>query len=507
VTARRRALTCGVVYVAILAALAPLLGTWTDEEYTLATTAHGVAYAWHRAITFEAQAPLYFAIVALLRSFDPAVWFARFFSVLCAAAFFALMLVVGRRVRPDRDPLPFALLAAANPFVVWAAFEIRLYALGLVLAALLWLAADEGFLHGESVRARVAFVVLGIVGLYTEYFLGFTFLAFGAALVAGRRWGTLATYVGALAIVGCAFLPLVPAIRSQLHSFPLEPEPPFRLAVHAALHPLLDFVFPRNGNHLRLPYAPLEVVVLAALAWLRPPRTVRIVENGLACAVILGCYVATSVWWGTVLEQRHYFALYPSVAIFAYAVVAAMLDGPERGRLAARAWLAIYVLLGAATLAVTYAPLSKVGDARRVAAFLAAVARPGDRIEIYPASAYPTYRRAYHGTIPLDPFPRPMRLDVYDVAALAVRDAAQAEAALRALGPGTHVWLVVRDPVTGTGRVLAGAAAAGTVIGMRRFYEADVLELRIGPGRKVGAQSPPHAVRKIVAAGAQDRER
>ena len=103
--------------------IASHFATWTDEEYTLATTAHGAAYAIRRAIDYELQAPLYFAVLAVWRLADPSVAFARLFSLLCAAAFFFALVAVGRRVAPSGNPLPFALLVATNPFVLKAAFD------------------------------------------------------------------------------------------------------------------------------------------------------------------------------------------------------------------------------------------------------------------------------------------------------------------------------------------------------------------------------------------------
>jgi len=229
----------------VLAALAlgVSLGTWTDEEYTLATTAHGAAYAIRHAIDYELQAPLYFALLAAWRHLDADVWFARLFSILCGAASLLAFAAIGRRISPRASSLGFALWAGLNPFAVWAALEIRHYALALLLSALLWLGFDAGFLSGERRWARVAFVVLAIAGIYTQYFIAFALAGFAVALVVARA-RSLRAYLACAALVVVAVVPLAVAAHGQGTWFVTEAPPPLRIVRWTLVHPWLGFVFP-----------------------------------------------------------------------------------------------------------------------------------------------------------------------------------------------------------------------------------------------------------------------
>ncbi len=60
--------------------LAWLLNIWQDEAYTLQTTSNGVAYAFHQALSFEQNAPLYFVLISLWRSLGDGIFYLRLFS-------------------------------------------------------------------------------------------------------------------------------------------------------------------------------------------------------------------------------------------------------------------------------------------------------------------------------------------------------------------------------------------------------------------------------------------
>jgi hypothetical protein len=123
---RLAALALGLV--AALSVFGRIAGTDPDEEYALASTAHGLGYALHRAFYYELQAPVWFGLVALWRGLDPSVAFARLFSILCATATCFALRAIALRLRPRLDPLPFVALVALNPFFIYAALEVRVYA-------------------------------------------------------------------------------------------------------------------------------------------------------------------------------------------------------------------------------------------------------------------------------------------------------------------------------------------------------------------------------------------
>ncbi len=489
VSRRNRAETiAGAVYFVVLAAFASLLGTWTDEEYTLATTAHGFIFAWHRAIDFELQAPLYFTLLALWRALDPSLWFARLFSILCATGFFFAVLRLLSRIVPEREPLVPALAIVCNPFVIYCAFDIRLYAMALLLAALGWLAFDVGFVSARSVPARCAFGLLAVVALYTQYFLGFAFVGYAALLVAKGRARALVPYVGVLALCGVAASPLLHIVGSQIGGSGETTASAGSLLRQTLVHPWLDFVLPYerawDASIRRAPYQALTIALLVLVAFARP-RLRPEFGPALLCAVTIeALFVVVVLVFRLDLDTRHFVVLFVPALVAGYALVVTLRRGryPWVGTLLAWTY-------GALSLAVLYGQhhqLAQDGDSKGIAAYLAAHAAPGAVVAVFPADAVPVYARQYRGAARLVPFPKALPAKRYDIEAIDVHDEAQAASALAALRHAPQVWLVMlgacEGGVTGYGcdNVLAAVRDGTRVLVERRFYDSRVFKLRIG---------------------------
>lgn len=488
-----------VVYFAALAWAAAAFGTWTDEEYTLATTAHGVGYALSRAMSYELQAPLYFGILAAWREINASVWFARLFSVLCATAFLFVMAKIGTRVAPEFDPVPFALLVALNPFVVLAALEIRLYALALLLSALMWLAFDSGFASGASWRARTAFVLLAICAVYVQYFLAFMLVGFGCALLVLGRPRALGAFVACASVVGLAVVPLAIAARSQFGGYETLAQPPLWPLVLSVGHWFVAFAFPRDFTWNALPFgrpAYLAFVGVTVLTiGLSQPKVSRQLLALLVCAAAIQLtYVALAAALLQQLNERYFVALFVPVVAASYGVFRAVRDGPRPALALA---FASCVLLTGLALFTQYRFLAQPGDWKRVAPYLEAHATRDDVIAIFPADGLPAFERQYRGNVPFAPYPRPYSSERYSVRTLSVASPAVARAAFAQFAHYRHIWFVDGEPCLPEDRhygceiVESVLASDFRKLDRRRFYRNTVYELS-GPG---GAATQPQRVR------------
>ncbi len=472
---------------AAMTILAAILGTWQDEEYTLATTAHGVAYAFSRSISFELQAPLYFCLLAALRLLNSSPLFARMFSVLAACGVTFVAARIAQRVWPQRSPRAFALLVAFNPFVVYAAVEIRLYALTLLVSAALWLAFDAGYMRDgrPDTRARIATVVLALAGAYLQYFLVFQLVASAIALLVARRRKAFVAYVAAMVLVAILFLPMALKIRSQMSGA-------FSVAASRSgdgrvlVHPFLDFMLPLAYEGIAGPLRhvitfALVAVVVGLFVMGRPRldrRTASIVTIAFGIEAIY-LFIADVMHY-ELSPPRHFVALFVPEVVAVYAVIARF-----RGSWAARSAAGLALIIGLASVAsvvTDFRALAKHGDWPRVGAMLSATARPGDVIAVFPADGALPLSRFYHGPARIVPFPRAQPADRYDVDALLVHSQKDASLALARLPQNGRLWFVFYGPCSrsdfyGCLELQSAIAARYRAVEGRTFFENSVTRL------------------------------
>jgi hypothetical protein len=479
-----RILASAFMYVVALLLAARLLPTWVDEEFTLHTTARGIGTAWHQAIGFESQAPLYFVLLAVWRALDSSVFFARAFSTLCALGFIVLIAPIARRVWPGKTPWPWVVAAAIHPFVVFAALEIRLYAFALLLSALLWLTFDAGFASGSDRRARVGFVLATIAAAWTQYYLAFVALALVAGLAANhvRR---LRAAVVALVISGVGILPLIPIARVQAGTYAAHPG--IVSGFKAALDPMFDFLLPHDfighGVFADLGYG-LILLAAGALVFVgKPAWTPRMRAASVALMTLLALYAAAIlIAHVEFVVPRHAAGMLVLIFAFAIALFAAM-RSPQRG--AVRASLAIlYTACALATLAVTYHAGAKLGDWGRVGTYLNAHARPGDVVALFEPESEAPLRRYLHVSAPLVVLPQPLSYAIWSLSQYAFHSQAQAQRRVASLAKNrSRVWFVFdgnceTQPVTfGCAYLEAAVRAKYRTLSTVTFYHASVREL------------------------------
>src|SRR5262245_13265135 len=171
-----------VLYLALTAWLSWELNVWRDEMYSLHTSAESVGYAARRAIDFELQPPVYFALLAAWRTIDDSIFFARLLSSLFGAGAILVAVALARRIAPRVHPGYVAAVFATHPFLVWAGTEIRVYALVVLLSALLTFTFIEAYwVAPPRPRMRLAFAAVALVSMYTQYYLVLLLVGFGAA--------------------------------------------------------------------------------------------------------------------------------------------------------------------------------------------------------------------------------------------------------------------------------------------------------------------------------------
>jgi hypothetical protein len=183
------------------------------------------------------------------------------------------------------------------------------------------------------------------------------------------------------------------------------------------------------------------LVVAGAFVTLWRWREVR--SGHLALLALLAAMSGSFMWAGGVAgaeltNSRHTIALLAPSVLFAFAVVDAF--GSQQLR---RLWVMTIVMLGLANMAVTYAPMAKTGDWKRVASHLMASEEPGQPIATFIADNALPLRYYYAGPNKIVAIPREQNFATYDQRASALNDEQEVRTALSNAGAdSTDIWLI-----------------------------------------------------------------
>ncbi len=446
----RRATAYAAAFGALLVMLISLplsaaLNIWIDEAFTLHSTGAGLAYAWHEVLVFEDQPPLYFLLEAAWRTLNEgSIAFARFPSTVFAAAAVGVIVAATQRIVPRLPPLVVALMTAVNPIVIWAATEMRVYALVLLIGAVLLWTFYVGYLVEErSRRAQICHALTAVAALYTQYYIGFFLAAQGLTLLFMRR-KALRPYIAAMAVVAVAFVPFVRTALNQVHdSVGFVSRPRAVHVVHEIVNDVFVYVLPHDiawHGVLKLAgFALAAALVVAVPAFGRPVigrREDRAVMVALGACLAIFTLVFCVAGMPPFL-QRHIIVVAPSALLAGYLLVASV---TRRQALVSGAALSIFAAFTVTTFWTQYhPPLMKPGDWARVAATLAA--DPEAPIAVFPAEVAVPLGTYLHA--PIISIPKPMEFTSKYVATMTLTSTGEVE---RALDPvrahSGRLWLV-----------------------------------------------------------------
>lgn len=153
---------------------------WEDESYALDTSAHRLLDVVKLSYNFEGQPPFYFLLLAIWRTLNSSIFFARLLSILfigLSAIYFHKLLSI---IIKKHDTLWMVVIFLLNPFTVWAALEIRLYALVVLLSVMSIYYFFKFYIENNN-KYLYIFLLISVFSIYTQYF--FTLLIFVFAIV------------------------------------------------------------------------------------------------------------------------------------------------------------------------------------------------------------------------------------------------------------------------------------------------------------------------------------
>jgi Dolichyl-phosphate-mannose-protein mannosyltransferase len=433
------------VNLAVTLPLAFILNIWQDEAYTLQTTSRDLGYAFHQAIAFEQNAPLYFLLETVWRHVNGSIFFLRLPSVLCVAATIALVPWLARRYVPRVDAGLVTLLVACNPFVIWAAVEMRVYALVILLSALLLLAFYDAFLAERPAKmAAVAYAACVIVALYTQYYLGFLVAAQGLTLLIYRPRALLRfALCGVVAAI--AFAPMLAIVPSEVQNFKSAFTPPSPLRALVVLAGILArYELPLLFAHAKMVYFALAVGLVLALIVVRGKLTAM--GDGLILAMTGGAFAffAIGTYLGGVhVLDRHAASLFLPCTLSVFAAFTFLRPPLQRGVTLGWFWLAI--IASSAAVVQTYLPLAKPGDWIRATAYLRANERPGEPILVFEAENALPFSYYYNGPNRVIAIPHGVDFNHYDVTRFVIHTPAELDGIMP---HAPRLWLITAGECT-----------------------------------------------------------
>ncbi len=339
------------------------------------TTARGAAFALSEAVSAERQAPLYFLLLAVWRFFDDSLFFARLFSILCTAASIFVFERIADKIFAGKEKRIFLGFFALHPYLIWAALEARGYALTILLSSLLILFWLDGYAdERQNRRKQIFYLIAAVPALYTNYYFGFLLVANAVALIFLRRWSALKNYLWQMAAVGVAAAPLFLIVQQQfsVRAVFYRPEPSVKEGIKNIWEILNNFVLPAESEILsRIRAWLVRFGILAAGFVFLKSKLRRLSPLSLAFGAIA---VVVSVFFVAIyyrlgidyVQMRHAAILFlPAVLL----LCSILKDSVNNTRI----WLLIAVTLGlfsTTAIVARYAPLTKRGDAERIARFI-----------------------------------------------------------------------------------------------------------------------------------------
>jgi len=429
------------------------LNIWVDEYFSLFATESSMRRAIWQSIHFDSQPPLYYFLLNLWRMVDSSVLFARLFSVISVALATYIIYLLACRFWGQSKVLPFFPIIVLNPYLIWAASEIRLYGFLLLECALLMYFFHKAFLHDDRqhvTRNRLVFFGLSLAILYTQYYAGFLLLAGAFALIVLGRWQELKVYIVGMLVVGVLFLPMIGVLSSQVREVShtasaAASAPGLTKSVKHVYWQLQGLLFPDSGIAGWATVKDWIVLLLTLyLGYLlvRHKSCVITLPNMYLLSlflVLIGCFILICWKLGIYYTQRRHLAIlfFPLLVLWLGYLCAIK----QRWL----GWLFLAICMGtyANALIYNYVPPVKYGDWERIAKHISVSSHHNAPILVFRNTGALPFATYYKPTADIIPVPSAFSLDHFDARSPVVESEQSLIDMVENLDkPSSHFWLL-----------------------------------------------------------------
>ena len=416
-----------ILHLVITLPLAYFLNIWSDEASTLYTTERGFLQTFQNVFADEKQAPLYFLALSVWREISHSIFFARFFSIVFSVIAIKVFYDLARRFFDEKAAFFITVFFALHPFLIWTSLEIRVYSLVVLLSVLLLKFFADGYLNNENIsrkgaKAQRFYILIAVVALYTNYYLGFLLVGNFFALVVCRKWRDARRYFLQMLFVGLAILPLLWTIKTQLAAVSGDVQTPREIAVGVRIiwNEVLNFVLPTElfppEEMTAISFSRVWFVRLAIFGGgflLIKTRRIfdeKILAFGVICVTICVFLLFAYFLLGDIyVEVRHAALLFPPLILFVGVVLKEIFPQKRKDAKNYLPIAAAILLTGlfAYSISTLYPNLAKRGDWARVCEFIQQNEKPNQPIivfTVFDALDLPYYYQGANRILPAEKF-------------------------------------------------------------------------------------------------------
>lgn len=431
------------------------LNIWTDEAYTLTTTSQGLGHAWHQAIYFENQPPLYFLLLTLWRQLNPSIIWARVFSLLCTTTTLAIAPALCKRYAPTVNPLAVTSILALNPFLLWCATDIRAYGWMILLSTLLHLFFYDAFLSKQGHRKSIILYSLSaVLALYSHYFIACLLIAHAIIISLTFRLEAIRKYAIAGIAYSLGFLPALSFFFIHLQSQGTgltSGSIPLLTTIRSAIGLLMYHLIPLYGEWDRgslLKYIQYGFMASLIAGYIffryknRDRKKLLVFQIGLIIFLIFLLLVYKT---GTSPLSHRY--VYPLVGITQICITLCITEVSKNLKFKKIFFPSLITIVLLFSLFSNYAinhPLAREGDWIRVAQYLQKNEKKNQPIVLYSGSQIHSFLTYYKGKNSVFPIPpESADLDKFDMARVGISNLSELESLMaKPLEISNQLWLV-----------------------------------------------------------------
>jgi hypothetical protein len=380
------------IFVLVTVFLSIKMNIWLDEAFSLHSTGSTLANTLEQSIRLEQQAPLYYILLNIWRAINNSIFFARLFSILCIvfSAFFLMAIV---RKHSQKWPVLFLCLYFSNFNIIWAATEIRTYALGILISSILLWSFIRVFIDkSKDIKYQVVFIIASVIALYTHYFLGFLLASYCMYFILLRDFKSLKKYLLYMLITGACFAPffIINAIGQLGQSTAYSIKTVTLIgSFKYVLRLFVSQVFIETdkwSTPLKIMNGTIAAAALSCfIIFKKNVRTAPMGRVALVCAIVICAvfpfFYALLLYLGDIsfLEKRYVMFLLPPMILAVFYGITVFQN------IRVKMFLFVMILLyGISVSVITFYPMKKSGDWKNVGSFVDERIKPKENIFVYP---------------------------------------------------------------------------------------------------------------------------